>query len=92
MSPVCVPPHQACIPTLLGQVMGGATWGALLGSVAAAVDHVSEIALFWMCLLDACLYLQIVNTDLNKKKKKRVAGEVEKIAVWMILQCLERAE
>ena len=44
-------------PTLLGQVMGGATWGALLGSVAAAVDHVSEIALFWMCLLDDCLYL-----------------------------------
>lgn len=36
--------------------------------VAVAVDHVSEIALFWMCLLDACLYLQIVNTDLNKKK------------------------
>ena len=73
MSPVCVPPHQASIPTLLGQVMGGATWGALLGSVAAAVDHVSEIALFWMCLLDACLYLQIVNTDLNKKKHSVVA-------------------
>lgn len=36
--------------------------------VTAAVDHVSEIALFWMCLLDVCLYLQIVNTDLNKKK------------------------
>ena len=44
--------------------------------VAAAVDHVSEIALFWMCLLDACLYLQIVNTDLNKKKKKKKDTDV----------------
>ena len=47
-----------------------------------AVDHVSEIALFWMCLLDACLYLQIVNTDLNKKKHSvKKKNKIKKIKI-----------
>lgn len=70
MSPVCAPPHRARVPTLLGRVMGAATRGALLGggpsrdcSCGSRVGN-----RFVLDVFTGCLYLQIVNTDLNKKK------------------------
>lgn len=72
MSPVCTLPHRARVPTGLGQVTAGAAWGALSGSgPSCGCSRGSRFgsALFWMCLLDACLCLQIVNTDLDKKRQ-----------------------